>query len=309
MSKFPHVIAAVRVALAHDTRNAWAVAEALALDVPADDEHGSRIAAVVAALAAEGLDEANFTKRTLGAMRATAIAFPDGRRVHGASFRAHLEAASDPRGPALLRGLAAGRRPANCPDAKVFAEVLVGVQERASNPKRRYVITVNDVRRVLGRKVNIPTKDDEVVLSAGELAELVASDPKLQRAIARNVRAREAIEEESIYLRAEEVAERRRKGEELVTESERRTREAIARMNRKLGLAEPAIEELRRAARVILEATVLAEHQPIMDADAELEALGRIQRALAIYQGKARINDDDRAWAASIGIDLEEVAR
>lgn len=310
MQEFTRVIAAVRTAVTHDTRDAWAIAEALAADVPTDDERGSRIEAVVAALAAEGLEEAGFEKRTLMAMRTTALAFPEGTRVAGASFRAHLEAAGDPRGPKLLRALEAGRRPADYDNLGTWETVLAGVNKRAANPKRRYVITVNDVRVILGRKVNIPPKDGEpIMLSAGELAELVAKDPKLQRAIARNVQAREAIEEESIYLRAEEVAARRRKAGELETDADRRIREKLARMNRTLGLSEPAVEELRRAARVILEALVFAEQQPIMDTDAEAEALGRIRRALALYQGKAAVTADDVDWAASVGIDLEGVQR
>lgn len=129
------------------------------------------------------------------------------------------------------------------------------------------------------------------VLTPAAIAKQVADRTEVARAIARNDSARESVEEHGIQHRARQEVE-----------DDRPARRA------KLGkaFADPdlATEHLHGAARELISAIYACERFGIEDADAEAEAIRRVEKYLRAYKAEAPVSDDDRQWAESVGVRL-----
>lgn len=132
----------------------------------------------------------------------------------------------------------------------------------------------------------------------GLVAEAVAHSAGAQRAIARNERARDGVEHEGIQVRANQPLDKDEQDD-----MHRKVRRGSHELGTALGLDE-VVEYLRGAAREIGHAVYAAEEYGVRDTDGEAEALARIKRLLALYEGRATWTGTDDEWAAQNGVKL-----
>jgi hypothetical protein len=132
----------------------------------------------------------------------------------------------------------------------------------------------------------------------GIVAEAVAQSGDAARAVARNARAREAVEDEGIQVRANQPMTKAE--QEAMEKKVRRGSHGVAEA---LDIDE-AVEYLRGAAREIAHAVMAAEEFGITDEDGEAQALASIRRWLRVYEGKAEWTDADADAAEAMGITL-----
>jgi hypothetical protein len=144
-------------------------------------------------------------------------------------------------------------------------------------------------------------------VSPAVLAEAVAKSPDHARAVGRNTEAREQVEEEGIYVRAEAVEERKAQGKAAVD----RVEKASDHLGKRLGL-DTSTQSLRSAGSFIYGAILEAEKFGVDFPEAEEEALLRIEDALVRFRESRghdrKVTDADRDFLASIGIGDEGAA-